>query len=373
LRATGVAVLLLLAAGVAGADYQDGLNAYTYGDYARAMAEWRAVTDGPATAVSPALYIEAHYAVAMLYWQGQGVAVDFRQAHDWLLKAADMGHAAAQARLGFLYTDGKAVARDHQQAFEWFSKAAKRGNVDGLYNLGIFYLNGWGVAQDTALAAQYLAAAAALGDEAAKQALPQVLEQIEEESPEAVGGRLAADTEDIPQSRAQSALAQDDAAPEAVGGRLTADTEDNPESRAQSALPQEQSAPAPEDREPGAGCEEGAVSPQAKECPPSAVAPSLLLDESWIREQNPQHYTIQVVALRSRESVEELIRDYVEFAPFAVYTVQKSTRPLYVLLQGDYPDVESARLAKERFPRKIQRQDALWIRRFDMVQRLLEP
>jgi hypothetical protein len=351
LRATGVAILLLLGAGVAAADYQDGLNAYTYGDYARAMTEWRAVTDGPATAVSPALYIEAHYAVAMLYWQGQGVAVDFRQAHDWLLKAADMGHAAAQARLGFLYTDGEAVARDHQQAFEWFSKAAKGGNVDGLYNLGIFYLYGWGVAQDTALAAQYLAAAAALGDEAAKQALPQVLEQIEAESPEAVGGRLAADAEDIPESRAQSALPQDDAAPEAVGGRSAADTEIAPESRAQSALPQEQSAPVREDREQG----------------------SLLLDESWIREQNPQHYTIQVVALRSRESVEELIRDYVEFAPFAVYTVQKGTRPLYVLLQGDYPDVESARLGKERFPRKIQRQDALWIRRFDMVQRLLEP
>jgi septal ring-binding cell division protein DamX len=381
LRATGVAILLLLGAGVAAADYQDGLNAYTYGDYARAMTEWRAVTDGPATAVSPALYIEAHYAVAMLYWQGQGVAVDFRQAHDWLLKAADMGHAAAQARLGFLYTDGEAVARDHQQAFEWFSKAAKGGNVDGLYNLGIFYLYGWGVAQDTALAAQYLAAAAALGDEAAKQALPQVLEQIEAESPEAVGGRLAADAEDIPESRAQSALPQDDAAPEAVGGRLAADTEDIPESRVQSALPQDDAAPEAVGGRSAADTEIAPESRAQSALPQEQSAPvredreqgSLLLDESWIREQNPQHYTIQVVALRSRESVEELIRDYVEFAPFAVYTVQKGTRPLYVLLQGDYPDVESARLGKERFPRKIQRQDALWIRRFDMVQRLLEP
>jgi hypothetical protein len=129
----------------------------------------------------------------MLYWQGQGVAVDFRQAYDWLLKAAEMGHAGAQAKLGFLYTDGKAVARDHSQAFEWFSKAAKGGNVDGLYNLGIFYLYGWGVEQDTTMAAQYLAAAAALSDEAAEQALPQVLEQIEEEKSRAMPAPTASE------------------------------------------------------------------------------------------------------------------------------------------------------------------------------------
>jgi DamX protein len=99
---------------------------------------------------------------------------------------------------------------------------------------------------------------------------------------------------------------------------------------------------------------------------------SLLHDETWIRAQDPQHFTIQVMALHSRDNVEDLMRKYSELAPFAVFTVQKGTKPLHVLLQGDYPDVESARAAKARFPREIQQQDALWIRRFDMVQRLLE-
>ena len=79
------------------------------------------------------------------------------------------------------------------------------------------------------------------------------------------------------------------------------------------------------------------------------------------------------MALRSRESVEKLMQDYEELAPFAVFTVQKGSKPLHVLLQGNYPDIESARLGKERFPSAIQKQDALWIRRFDMVQQLLEP
>ena len=84
----GPTVALLLLTFALHADYQDGLDAYQRDDYLTAMREWRAVTDGPATAVVPTIYVEAHYAVAMLYWQGEGVAVDFRQARDWLLKAA---------------------------------------------------------------------------------------------------------------------------------------------------------------------------------------------------------------------------------------------------------------------------------------------
>ena len=83
---------------VAFADYQDGFNAYTYGDYATAMAEWQAVVAAPPDEVNPAIYAGAHYAIAKLYWLGAGVDQDYLQAHDWLLKAAELDHAAAQAR-----------------------------------------------------------------------------------------------------------------------------------------------------------------------------------------------------------------------------------------------------------------------------------
>jgi septal ring-binding cell division protein DamX len=292
-----------------------------------------------------------------------------------------MGHAGAQAKLGFLYTDGKAVARDHQQAFEWFSQAAKGGNVDGLYNLGIFYLYGWGVGQDTTMAAQYLAAAAALGDEAAEQALPQVLEQIEEEKsragPEAVGPNLVRESAHEPEDREQGSLLQDTTptpeesragpAPtvsEAVGGRSAADIDGIPEAVGPNLV--RESAYEPEDREQGSLLQDTDPTTEDRE------QGSLLRDETWIRAQDPRHYTIQVMALRSRDSVEEFMREYAEYAPFAVFTVQKGTQPLHVLLQGSYADIESARAAKQRFPREIQQQDALWVRRFDMVQRLLE-
>jgi hypothetical protein len=152
-------------------DYQTGLDAYTIGDYQTAMKKWTAVVEGPATAVNPLVYVETHYAIAMLYWQGQGVPRDFHKSYQWLLKAANLNHAGAQAKLGYLYTDGVAVPRDFNMAFEWYSKAAMQGDIDGQYNLGIFYLNGWGTEQDTTMAKMYLAAASAQGDEAAEQAL----------------------------------------------------------------------------------------------------------------------------------------------------------------------------------------------------------
>jgi septal ring-binding cell division protein DamX len=79
-----------------------------------------------------------------------------------------------------------------------------------------------------------------------------------------------------------------------------------------------------------------------------------------------------VMALGDRGVIEGLVAGHEDLAPFAIYTVQKSTNPLYVLVQGSYSDVESARAVQNRFPRKIQRKDKLWIRRFERVQALLE-
>ena len=164
-------VFILLFSSSINDDYQTGLDAYAIGDYQTAMKKWTALVEGPPTAVNPLVYVETHYAIAMLYWQGQGVPRDFHKSYEWLLKAANLNHAGAQAKLGSLYTDGVAVPRDFNMAFEWYSEAAKQGDIDGQYNLGIFYLNGWGTEQDTTKAKMYLAAASAQGYEAAEQAL----------------------------------------------------------------------------------------------------------------------------------------------------------------------------------------------------------
>lgn len=277
--------LLLLLGRPAAADYQAGLDAYNAGDYATAMEQWQAVAADTRLDETPAVYAEALYAIAMLYWQGQGVPQDGQLAFEWLVKAAGMKHAGAQAKLGYLYADGAVVPQDLDRAFDYYEKAARQGDIDGQYNLGIFYLNGWGTERDTTLAKQYLAAASAQGDEAAEQALQ----------------------------------------------RLLADKAEPAESKA-----------------------------------------SAILYEPWIQAQNPNHYTLQVIALSSREKVEALVKGYDQLAPFAIYTTRGSSRPLYVLLQGNYAQLDAARSARDTFPRAIQKADLLWIRQFGKVQELLQ-
>lgn len=282
------------------ADYQGGLDAYNRGDYLAAMREWREVTDGAPTAVSPGQFIEAHYALALLYWEGRGVRQDYKQAHDWLLQAAHLDHAGAQVKLGYLYAQGRGVEQDYEEAFFWFGKAARQGNVDGLYNLGVFYLYGHGTEPDATMARQYLASASALGDEAAELALQDLLTDARTAT--------AAEHQDLPVS--------------------------SPESAAE--LP-------------------------------------FLGDDSWILGREPDHYTIQVIALSAMEKIRKLISGHGDLKPFAVYTVQKDTRPLHVLVQGDYADVAAAREARDAFPDSIQKTDALWIRQFKKVQSQIEP
>jgi hypothetical protein len=284
-------------------DYQTGLDAYAIGDYQTAMKKWTAVVEGPATAVDPLIYVETHYAIAMLYWQGEGVPRNFRKSYEWLLKAANLNHAGAQAKLGYLYTDGVAVPRNFNMAFEWYSKAAMQGDIDGQYNLGIFYLNGWGTEQDTTMAKMYLATASAQGDEAAEQAL------------------VGANNDELQ----INLLPRDVEAPPPVGANLFAINDDETPIR----------------------------------------------DEAWILSQNPDQYTIQVIGLSTIEKLKALINGHDTLAPFAIYTVQRSSSPIQVLIQGSYADVDAARSARDIFPREINPPDQVWIRQFGKIQELI--
>lgn len=160
------------------ADYQSGMAAYNNADYKTALKEWGEVIAAPPGKVSTATFAETNYAIGMLYWMGQYVPVDYAEAANWLIQAADLGHAGAQSKLAFLYTRGLGVDQNYETAFDLLNKSAKQGDIDGQYNLGIFYLNGWGTDVDRTTAAQYLAAASAQGDPEAEAALQDLLTNL---------------------------------------------------------------------------------------------------------------------------------------------------------------------------------------------------
>jgi TPR repeat protein len=56
--------------------------------------------------------LEAAFQLSVLYFSGEGVLNDPAQSVTWCRKAAEGGHAEAEANLGTFYTWGRGVAKD---------------------------------------------------------------------------------------------------------------------------------------------------------------------------------------------------------------------------------------------------------------------
>ena len=329
LRNFGMTVALVLStqALTLHADYQAGLDAYQQGDYDTALGEWLTVARSPPGEVHPAIQSEACYAIAMLFWTGQGVPQDTAVAAGWLEQAARLHHAGAQTKLGFLYSSGQGVQQSDFEALKWFLMAANQGDADAQFNLGVLYREGIGVPANGTEALKWFREAASNGD-------------VE-------SARIVTEYEaGIP-----------------IGSSLT-ELEQNAGSPFVDDKPQDVSLP--QDQDPAVQAESSSL--PAEE---NVNATEAAFGEDWIRARNPEHYTIQVIALLQPEKLFEFMGQNPDWSPYAIYQQKYQGKPLYVLVQGDYPDVDLARAAGQNFPAGIQQRDKLWIRRFVMVQGLL--
>lgn len=81
-----------------------------------------------------------------------------KQAVASLTKAAELGHAAAQYKLGSCYRQGIGTAADLTQAVSWFEKAAAARNPQAQRELAFMYHQGEGVERDLTKAEQYYSA-----------------------------------------------------------------------------------------------------------------------------------------------------------------------------------------------------------------------
>jgi TPR repeat protein len=143
----------------AAADYKDGLAAVHRGDYATALKLL--------TPLAQKGHAWAQYNLGVMYDQGEGVALDDKEAVKWYQAAAEQGNSTAQFNLGVMYNDGRGVAQDYKEAVKWYRLAADQGFPQAQGNLGRMYGLGRGVAQDYVYAHIWLnlAAASLRGDE----------------------------------------------------------------------------------------------------------------------------------------------------------------------------------------------------------------
>ncbi|GAA4051185.1 hypothetical protein GCM10022213_24180 [Parerythrobacter jejuensis] len=158
-----LAALSLLATPVAvWADVKTGVDAWSAGDYSRAVREWR----DPAAKGDP----DAQFNMAQAYRLGRGVEQNLKQAEVFYAKAAAQGHLKAADNLGLLlFQSGR-----REEAMPYVQAAGERGDPRAQYLLGIAHFNGDLVEKDWVRAYALLTLANSAGLPQAAPAIKQM-------------------------------------------------------------------------------------------------------------------------------------------------------------------------------------------------------
>jgi len=147
---------LLLWSAVSNADFAQGQEAYSSGDYETALAEWQPLAE--------AGNIDAQFGMGLLYANGFGVSMNDDQALKWYGLAAEQGLADAQANLGVMHANGWGVPQSDEEAFKWYSLAAEQGVLAAQMGVAKMYASDFGPEQNFVQAHKWFNIASELGD-----------------------------------------------------------------------------------------------------------------------------------------------------------------------------------------------------------------
>ena len=103
---------------------------------------------------------DAQAIMAVAYFNGRGVELDYEEALRWARLAAEQDDPRGQSILAAAYFQGRGVELDHGAAARWARLAAERDDPGAQTILGTLYMNGHGVEQDFVTAYTWLGIAA---------------------------------------------------------------------------------------------------------------------------------------------------------------------------------------------------------------------
>ena len=83
---------------------------------------------------------EAQFMLGVMYYNGDGVKQDFKEAFKWFKKSALQNNKYAECNLGAMYALGQGVKIDATNAIKWLNKSGEDGYTPAYYNLGKIYL-----------------------------------------------------------------------------------------------------------------------------------------------------------------------------------------------------------------------------------------
>lgn len=116
---------------------------------------------------------EAMIKVAQLAYDGK-IPGGKEESIRWYSRCAEMGYVSAMVNLGTIYYEGDGVQVDFEKAFSLYSAAAEAGDADAMFMVGRMYTSGMGVEADPAKGFEAFNKAAACGHELAIQIIENI-------------------------------------------------------------------------------------------------------------------------------------------------------------------------------------------------------
>lgn len=304
-------------------DYEAGKRAYLAGDYVEALRIWQPLADGGNKF--------AQFSLGSLYFEGAGVEKDYDTSATWFKKAAEQGYAPAQFNLGNAYKHGNGVPKDDVQAADWWRKAAEQEFAPAQFNLGTQYYFGRGVPKDEETAIRWYRRAAENGHAQAQRLFSMT---------DTPAGEVAAST---PQ-------------PSAASG--------------EAAQPSAAASAAPAVAAAAATGSAAAGTPPPSGSSASAPAPGQS-GENWVLAQNPDDYTLQLLATHSEDLIRAYLGKHQFNEPVAYFAFQRDGKQWFAAVYGAYAGKAQAQNATATLPPDVGKNEP-WIRQFGGIQKLIK-
>jgi len=100
------------------------------------------------------------------------------------------------------------------------------------------------------------------------------------------------------------------------------------------------------------------------------VTPSIagVKDAKWLLAKNPDHYTLQLLAVRERAALEQFVKKHPELRSLSFFRFKRNGVTWHALLYGDYPSLKAARRAAKTLPKSFR---TPWPRKLNSIQNLI--
>ena len=110
--------------------------------------------------------------IGNIYYYGQGICVDKKEALKWYLQDAEAGGCLGQFQCGYIYCNGEGgVPKNDHEGFKWYHLAAQQGDAKAQLQLACCYIEGAGVNKDIDKAKEWLKKSEQQGNKSAAELL----------------------------------------------------------------------------------------------------------------------------------------------------------------------------------------------------------